>query len=74
MDEAFLHDLIRLVSLTGLIVLHVLVILYGTEGERRGRRMAIASLATFDWALMIGVIAGRSIASESTPFWSLHTA
>jgi regulator of protease activity HflC (stomatin/prohibitin superfamily) len=74
MDEAFLHDLIRLVSLTGLFAFHVLVILYGTEGEKRGRRMAIASLATFDWALIIGVIAGRSIASESTPFWSLHTA
>jgi regulator of protease activity HflC (stomatin/prohibitin superfamily) len=74
MDEAFLHDLIRLVSLTGLFALHVLVILYGTEGERRGRRTAIASLATFDWALIIGVTAGRSIASEGTPFWSLHTA
>jgi regulator of protease activity HflC (stomatin/prohibitin superfamily) len=73
MDEAFLHDLIRLVSLTGLFALHVLVILYGTEGERRGRRMAIASLATFDWALIVGVAAGRSAAGDDTPFWSPHT-
>lgn len=73
MNEPFLQDLLRAGSLIGLLALHVLGMLYGTEGERRGRRTAIAYLAAFDLALIMGVTAGRSVASEGTLFWSLRT-
>jgi regulator of protease activity HflC (stomatin/prohibitin superfamily) len=73
-DELLLRDLIRLGSIFTLLGIHVLVFLNGTISGRRGRRTAIAYLLAFDWALMMGVTAGRSVAGGDTPFWSLHTA
>jgi regulator of protease activity HflC (stomatin/prohibitin superfamily) len=73
MNEASFAGFIRLGSLLALLVTHALALLYGTDGGRRGRRSAIGYLFALDWALMMGVAAGRSVASEGTPFWSLYT-
>jgi regulator of protease activity HflC (stomatin/prohibitin superfamily) len=73
MNEVLLREIGWLGSMIALLAIHALVLLYGVEGRQRGRRTAIAYLAAFDWALMIGVTAGRSVASEGTPFWSLYT-
>jgi len=73
MNGLLLSDLIRPLSIFALVLTHALVWLYGTTGGQRGRRSAVAYLFTFDWALVMGVTAGRSVASEGTPFWSLYT-
>jgi regulator of protease activity HflC (stomatin/prohibitin superfamily) len=73
MNEPLLPDLIRLGSIFAILVAHALVLLYGTDGGRRGRQSAVGYLFALDWALMMGVAAGRSIAGEDTPFWSLYT-
>lgn len=73
MNELILRDVIRLWSIFALLVTHALVWLYGTDGGQRGRRSAIGYLFALDWALMMGVAAGRSIAGDDTPFWSLYT-
>ena len=73
MNELFLRGLIQWGSIAGLFIIHVLVLLYGAEGGQRGRRAAVAHLVALDWALMMGVTAGRSVAAEGTPFWSPHT-
>jgi regulator of protease activity HflC (stomatin/prohibitin superfamily) len=54
--------------------MHVLVLVYGViSGQQRGVRVAGVHLAAFDWALIMGVSAGRLVAGEGTPFWSLDT-
>jgi regulator of protease activity HflC (stomatin/prohibitin superfamily) len=73
MNELELRGAIRLVSIAALVVTHAIVLLYGKAAGRRGLRAAAAYLVAFDWALMMGVTAGRSVADGSTPFWSLHT-
>jgi regulator of protease activity HflC (stomatin/prohibitin superfamily) len=73
MNEQTFADFVQLGSVFALLVAHALVLLYGTVGGQRGRRSAVAHLLAFDWALMMGVTAGRSVAVEGTPFWSLHT-
>lgn len=65
---------IQLGSILALLGTHIFVLSYGRMGRRRGLRTAAVYLVTFDWALMMGVTAGRSVAIEGTPFWSLHTA
>ena len=73
MNELLLRDLIRSVSITGVLLVHAMILLYGMEGGPRGRRTAIAYLFAIDWALMMGITAGRSVAENTTPFWSLET-
>ncbi|HUX75954.1 MAG TPA: SPFH domain-containing protein [Anaerolineae bacterium] len=73
MNELILRDVIRLSSIFALLVTHALVWFYGTDGGQRGRRSAVAYLVALDWALMMGVAAGRSVAGEGVPFWSLYT-
>jgi len=73
MNGLLLSDLIRPLSVFALVLTHALVWLYGTTGGQRGRRSAVAYMILFDWALMMGVTAGRSVAGEGTPFWSLYT-
>jgi regulator of protease activity HflC (stomatin/prohibitin superfamily) len=73
MNEVLLREISWLGSMMAVLAIHALVLLYGVEGRQRGRRTAIAYLAAFDWALMMGVTAGRSVAGEDTPFWSLYT-
>jgi len=73
MDPLLLPNFIRWVSILALLGMHMYVYLYGAMGGQRGRHMAIAYLAAFDWALMLGVTAGRTVAGVGTPFWSLHT-
>jgi len=53
--------------------MHAVVLQYGMYGGRRGLRTAATYLAVCDWALVMGVTAGRSVAGEGAPFWSLHT-
>jgi regulator of protease activity HflC (stomatin/prohibitin superfamily) len=72
-DELLLRQLIASTSVLTLLVLHLFVLLYGSLGKRRGLRTAAGYLFAFDWALMMGVTAGRTVASDVTPFWSLHT-
>lgn len=57
----------------GILGMHAVVLQYGTYGGRRGLRTAAAYLVACDWALVMGVTAGRSVAGEGVPFWSLHT-
>jgi hypothetical protein len=73
MNELLLRDLIRSGSAFALLAVHALVLLYGKAGGRRGLRTAAAYLVAFDWALILGVTAGRSVADGSTLFWSWHT-
>jgi regulator of protease activity HflC (stomatin/prohibitin superfamily) len=73
MNEVLLREISWLGGMIALLAIHALVLLYGVEGRQRGRRTAIAYLAAFDWALIMGVTAGRSVAGEGVPFWSLHT-
>jgi regulator of protease activity HflC (stomatin/prohibitin superfamily) len=73
MNELLLRDLIRWGSASALLALHALIPLYGKAGKRRGLRTAVAYLMAFDWALMLGVMAGRSVRDGSTLFWSWHT-
>jgi regulator of protease activity HflC (stomatin/prohibitin superfamily) len=55
-------------------MVHILVPLYyRLKGRQRGLRIAVAYLVALDCALMVGVLAGRSVAGEDTPFWSSHT-
>jgi regulator of protease activity HflC (stomatin/prohibitin superfamily) len=73
MNELLLREISWLGSMIALLAIHALVMLYGVEGRQRGRRTAIAYLAAFDWALIMGGTAGRSVGGEGVPFWSLHT-
>jgi regulator of protease activity HflC (stomatin/prohibitin superfamily) len=81
MDEQLIRQLIQLgkvlaplVSALTLVVVHILVLLYyRVKGRQRGSRIAIAYLAMFDWAMIVGITAGRSVAGEDMPFWSSHT-
>jgi regulator of protease activity HflC (stomatin/prohibitin superfamily) len=73
MNEVLLREISWLGSMIALLAIHALVMLYGVEGRQRGRRTAIAYLAAFDWTLIMGVTAGRSVGGEGVPFWSLHT-
>jgi regulator of protease activity HflC (stomatin/prohibitin superfamily) len=73
MNELLLREVSWLGNVFALLAIHVLVLLYGAEGGQRGRRTAAAYLVAFDWALMMGVTAGCSVAGEDTPFWSLYT-
>jgi regulator of protease activity HflC (stomatin/prohibitin superfamily) len=73
MNELLLRDLIRSGSAFALLAVHALVLLYGQAGGRRGLRTAVAYLVAFDWALILGVTAGRSVADGSALFWSWHT-
>ena len=59
MNELPLRDLIRLGSTFALLAVHALVLLYGKVGGRRGLRTAAGYLVAFDWALMLGVMAGH---------------
>ena len=73
MDQVLLRNIILWGSILILVVIHVLVYLYGTTGKRRGQRAAAAHLGAFDWALLMGVTAGWTVAREGTSFWSLYT-
>ena len=73
MNETLLRQAIQWVSIFAFLGIHAIVLQYGTMGGRRGLRTAAAYLFAFDWALMMGVTAGRSVASEGMPFWSWHT-
>jgi regulator of protease activity HflC (stomatin/prohibitin superfamily) len=73
MNEVLLREISWLGSIIALLAVHALVLLYGVEGGQRGHRTAIAYLVALDWALMMGVTAGRSMAGEDAPFWSLYT-
>ena len=74
MNELLPPDAIRLWSSIALLAMHVLVLAYGTiSGRQRGVQVAAVYLATFDWALMLGVTAGHLAATEGTSFWSLYT-
>ena len=73
MNELLLRYLIPVMGGLALPAMNALVLLYGMKGGRRGLRTAAAYVVAFDWALMMGVTAGRSVAGEGTPFWSLHT-
>jgi len=73
MDQVLLRNIIRLGSILILIGIHVFACLYGATGGRRGRYTAAAYVGAFDWALLMGVTAGLTVARESTSFWSLHT-
>ena len=73
MNEPLLSDLIRMGSIFAILVAHALVLLYGTDGGRRGRQSAVGYLFALDWALIMGVTTGRSVAGDGTPFWSLYT-
>ncbi len=78
MDQVLLDFLIQtqgtviLVPL-GLLLVHVVVIQYGILGGRRGRLTAAGYLFAFDWSLMMGVTAGRTVAGDDVLFWSWHT-
>jgi len=72
-DELVLRQLIASTSVLTLLGLHLFVLLYGSLGKRRGLRTAAGYLFALDWALMMGVTAGRTVASDNTLFWSVHT-
>lgn len=57
----------------GILATAGVLLLYATQGGRRGLVTALVYLIAFCWALMIGVTAGRSVADGITPFWSLDT-
>ena len=73
MDQVLLQNIIRLGSILILIGIHVVAYLYGATGGRRGRYTAAAYVGAFDWALLMGVTAGWTVAREGTSFWSLYT-
>ena len=62
MDDLLFYDPIRLLSIIGFLILHLLILLYGAEGGRRGGWTALGYLVAFDWALMMGINAERSTA------------
>jgi regulator of protease activity HflC (stomatin/prohibitin superfamily) len=67
------QNILKWIGIIGLSYIHLTVLSYGTRGNRRGIRTAIAYLFAFDWALGMGALAARSITHEP-PFWSWHTA
>jgi regulator of protease activity HflC (stomatin/prohibitin superfamily) len=73
MNELLLRQLIQWASILAFLGMHTVVLLDGAMGGRHGLRTAVAYLLAFDWTLVMGVTAGRSVAGEGTPFWSLHT-
>lgn len=76
-NELLLRFAIQWGSIFTLLVVHAITLLSGTlggtEGRRRGLRTAAAYLLALDWALAMGMAAGRSVAVEGTPFWSVDT-
>ena len=72
MDDMLLRDIIGWGSILILVGLHVFAYLYGATGGQRGRRTAAAYVGAFDWALLMGVTAGWTVAREGTPFWPLY--
>jgi len=73
MDQVLLRNIILWGSILILVVIHVFAYLYGVTGGRRGRYTAAAYVGAFDWALLMGVTAGLTVAREGTSFWSLYT-
>lgn len=73
MDQVWLQNIIRLGSILILLGIHVFAYLYGATGGQRGRYTAAAYVGAFDWALLMGVTAGRTVAGGGTSFWSLYT-
>jgi len=72
-NELLSPQFIQLGSIIILVGIHASVLFYGTMGKRCGLRTAAAYLFVFDWTLMMGVTAGRSVADKGAPFWSWHT-
>jgi regulator of protease activity HflC (stomatin/prohibitin superfamily) len=57
-----------------LLITHLLPLLLGRLQEgARGTRWSLGQLVLFDWALVMGIVAGRSIAPEGQSFWSFNT-
>ena len=66
----------RLTALIGLAVvlaIHLIILQLGSGDKRRRLPTTLALMAALDLALIVGMAAGHSIATEETPFWSLGT-
>jgi regulator of protease activity HflC (stomatin/prohibitin superfamily) len=74
-EDTIFQFIIRALSIGGLLGIHLLLPLSGRlRGSSRQLKWSLGQLALFDWALLMGILAGRSIAVEGQPpFWSFNT-